>query len=420
MNAVFKVASSAANFLLVPIYLKVYGLQAYGSLSLLLSLGQYLSFLDLGFSAALVRESLRLRSSGTRSYFRFRRAIVGIIVIAGGTITVLGAVTARYWGPTLRMANVGDLGLGVCGAGLITIFGLVAGALNSAFVSTLRFGYANIATIFVNLVPQLVCLGTYVNGQALGASLLAGGWGAGLVVVAQVVVLRREEQRMTLSPVTSNSEALGPFLRASIGFSAQTITSGLIIPLLQTVVGAKFGPQANGLLDASRRLLFAGRQAVEALFVPVFARTTELLERGETGEIRRLAKRASLGSAIVALAFFLSFAALLPSIVEVWLGTDRGEPVLEVARLLLLGVTFTCPHIAIYQILSAFPDGRMTNVVAGSLSLLVLLTAFFSPVRTLPQVTALYAVATLIGSVVTFVLAFRILPRLLETQAAAC
>jgi O-antigen/teichoic acid export membrane protein len=93
-------------------------------------------------------------------------------------------------------------------------------------------------------------------------------------------------------------------LKDSFSFSAQTLVSALTIPLLQTVVGAKFGSQANGVFDASRRVLFAARSALEAVFVPVFAHATRLVEAGDRGKLRRLAVKVTVASAVGALVLY--------------------------------------------------------------------------------------------------------------------
>src|SRR6266496_75606 len=84
VNAGLKVVSSALNFVLVPVYLRVYGVTTYGQISLLLSLAQYLGLLDLGLTGTLVQECVLLRSRGDQSYFRLRRLAVSFLLSVGG------------------------------------------------------------------------------------------------------------------------------------------------------------------------------------------------------------------------------------------------------------------------------------------------------------------------------------------------
>jgi hypothetical protein len=100
----------------------------------LLSLSQYLSFLDLGLSAALVRESVRVRTLGDQRYFRLKRIAIGSLLGAGGVITAIAAVTSADWGSAVHLEHVEHLWLGVGGAGIITALTLVSGCLSSAFV----------------------------------------------------------------------------------------------------------------------------------------------------------------------------------------------------------------------------------------------------------------------------------------------
>ncbi|HEV8357461.1 MAG TPA: hypothetical protein VGQ17_11920 [Gemmatimonadales bacterium] len=406
INAGFKVLGAGLNFLLVPLYIGVYGLRVYGALSLLLSLSQYMSFLDLGFSAALVRESVRVRTVGDQRYFRLKRIAIGLLLGGGGAVTAIAALTSARWGPAVHLDHVDQLWLGVASAGVITVLTLASSCLSSAFVATLRFGHLNAYNLLRNLVPQLACVAAYTKLRGLGPALAVGAMAQCGVVGLQALLLAREERSLVRPALASRAAPLAAFLKDSFGFSAQTLVSSLTMPLLQTVVGARFGSQANGIVDASRRVLFAARGVLEAVFVPVFAHTTRLVEAADRGGLRRLAARVTAASATGALVLYGVLAITLTPLLAAWVGTETGARLEEVAGPLLVGVTFTCPHIGLYYVLAAMSAGRVVNIVAGLLSLLILALGFLPAFQSVRDVVLLYNAAMLAGAIVTLALGF--------------
>ena len=254
-NAAFKILSSGLNFLLVPLYIHVYGLSTYGALSLLLALGQYLSVLDVGITGTLVQTYLRVRTHGDYSYFRLRQLAISFLFAAGGGLAVGGGLSAQWWAPAVGLKQVSDLSLAIFSAGSLVVLMLVSNCLNSAYVATLRFGWVNVYSLSLNILPQLVSAGAYAWIGSLGPSLTLGAVAACAVVGLQSYVLRREERPIRPKHVSARvSTRL--FLESSATFSLQTLLGALLMPLLQTVVGMRFGNQANALLDVTRHYLF--------------------------------------------------------------------------------------------------------------------------------------------------------------------
>lgn len=403
-NASLKILGAGLNFLLVPWFLRVYGIETYGALSLLLAVSQYLGVLDLGLTGTLVQECIKLRGGGDQTYFRLRGLAVTFLVVAGGALVLPAAGTAWLWGPLLHLDHVDHLWLGVLGVGWITISTLISSCLSSAYVATLRFGYVNIFNIARNILPQVVTVIAYMLFGSLGLALGIGATASGAVVGSQAYLLRREEHTLRREGVVDPSRAV-LFVRESISFSAQTLLAIVLMPVVQTVVGMKLGSQANALLDISRRLLFAGRQVLEALFVPMFARASQLRFRGAVAELRRLAAAGMVASVIAAFAFYVVVAVVLRPILDLWLGSAAASQVAPVARLLLVGVALTCPHIGTYQVLSSDTDGRIINIVAGVVSVVVMCLALLPSVDTLAGVLRVYSYAALAGAMITLVAA---------------
>src|SRR5437660_1767781 len=195
-NASFKVLSSGLNFLLVPLYIHVYGVATYGALSLLLSLGQYLSVLDVGLTGSLVQERVRVHASGDYSYFQHRTLAIGFLFVVGGGATLVAAATARWWGPAVGLKEVAGLRLAVLAAGWLAVFPLVSSCMNSAYVATMRFGHVNLYNLSLNILPQLTAAASYAWSSSLGFSLTAAAI-VGLVVLGiQAMIVRVEERTL--------------------------------------------------------------------------------------------------------------------------------------------------------------------------------------------------------------------------------
>ena len=400
INMTFSLGSSAMNIALVPLFLSVYGLRVYGALSLLTAVSQYFSILDLGLSSALVRHRVRVRSHGDPTYFYYRRLMVKYFLLVGLVVVGTAAVTALTWGTHLHLDGIPRLWLAVLGAGALTLLSLIGTFYNSALVAEIRFTYLNSFNLARNIGPQVASVLAYSKSNDLAVSLTAGALCSLVLLVVHVARLHKQE--LVISQVSSIPERreFFQFLKESLGFSAQTFFSVIMIPLLQTVVGVKFGSEANGLVEVARRLLFAFRRLIEAAFVPLFARANQLIELRDTQRLKRLAIESSLLSAILSIVYFVSLRVSTPWILSVWLG-NAATAVRPITAVFLIWVTFTMPHIAVYQLLSTFHKGRVINTLAGAVSSGAVLFALLPVVHTVVQTLVVYASGTFLGAAIT-------------------
>jgi O-antigen/teichoic acid export membrane protein len=400
INSAFSVFSSATNVVLVPFLLGIYGLKVYGALSLLTSLAQYFNVLDLGLSSALVRHWVRVRTQADFRYFRYRRLTATLVTTIGLTVVVSGAATAGHWRAALQLGHIDHLGLAVLGAGSLTVITLVGNCYNSALIADLSFLHLNIYNYTRNIGPQLVAALVYLLAADLATALLGGALFALLLLLTQITLLRRREPRRGEGRDLSLDAPFALFLRESIGFSAQSVLTALYLPLIQISVGAKFGSEANGLVDVARRLLFAFRRAIEAAFVPLFARASQLIERGHLRQVQAIAFRGTLLSVSIASVYFVGLRVSLRWILRIWI-PDSAAAVQPVASTFLYGVALTIPSLAIFQILSTSQRGRMVNSLAAALSAAVLLLALTPLANTVTDVLALYAAGVFLAAVLT-------------------
>jgi O-antigen/teichoic acid export membrane protein len=410
-NTGFSILSSATNVVLVPAFLSIYELKIYGALSLLTALAQYFTILDFGFSNALVRYWIRTRSHGDLTYFQFRTSIVAYFAVAGLAVTAVGSVTSRFWGSALNLAHVEHLPLAAFAAGALTVITVIGNCYNSSLVGDLQFARLNTYNYIRNIGPQLTAALVFIPTQNLGTALACSALFSGLLLTAHVLVLRKREAGVCRNPVSDSPVRFGTFFRESIGFSAQSLVRAFVLPLLQAVIGARFGSEVNGALDIARRLLFAFRRAVESAFVPLFARANQLIETGHLKQLGTIALRGTILSVSIAFGFFIALRFSIPWILPIWIG-QTAKTVEPIALTFLVGVTFTIPHIAAYQILSTSHRGRAINAIAGALVSAVLLIGLTRHIETVTQVLALYAVGVFLGAVLTLAYSARLIANL--------
>lgn len=159
-NYASQIYTTLIGIVLVPLYLKYMGSEAYGLVGFFATLQAWFNLLDLGLAPTIARESTRYHS-GAMSAVAYRRlyrslslVFIGLAVSGGGALFLMAGVLARRW------LNIHDLPLaGVVGAmqimavcvALRLIGGLCRGVVSgserlvwlsgfNAIIATARFG----------------------------------------------------------------------------------------------------------------------------------------------------------------------------------------------------------------------------------------------------------------------------------------
>jgi O-antigen/teichoic acid export membrane protein len=407
-NSALSFVSSAANVLLVPFLLGVYGIRTYGSLSLLTAIAQYFAVLDFGFSNALVRYKLREMSLGDTSYRYLRRRILLWFTTVGGVLILLAAAFANPIGDILNIGHVPHLWLAVGGAGSLTLLTLIGNCYNSALVAKLRYIHLNLYNIVRHIGSQIVIVVAYVFLEDLATAIAFGVLFVGVLLLGQILLIRWGERSVpTGNPDTAHT-MVKRFVTESAEFSAQSIANALVIWLLQAVIGVRFGPESAGLFDIARRVLFAIRRLIDAAFEPVFARASDLFEKGMTARLSHVIRITLVLSVAAAGVYYVTLRLSLGWILRVWL--NEAAPAVEpIAQALLLGVALSCIHLGVYHVLRALPHGRRMNTLAGVVASATVALGFTSLVSSVHQVLIMYALGVSLASVLTIAFALRLM-----------
>lgn len=158
------------GILILPLYLKYMGAEAYGLVGFFTMLQAWFNLLDMGLTPTVARETARFHGGATDalSYRRLLRALqlifFAVALLGGGAMFVLSGVIADHWlkVQTLPLAQVQlALQLMAVGVALRWMSGLYRGCISgaerlvwlggfNAFVATLRF---------VGVLPVLIWVG---------------------------------------------------------------------------------------------------------------------------------------------------------------------------------------------------------------------------------------------------------------------
>ena len=159
-NYASQIYTTLIGIVLIPLYLKYMGSEAYGLVGFFATLQAWFNLLDLGLAPTIARESTRYHS-GAMSAVAYRRlyrslslVFIGVAVSGGGALFLMAGVLARRWLNIHNLPLAGVVGamqiMAVCVA-LRLIGGLCRGVVSgserlvwlsgfNAIIATARFG----------------------------------------------------------------------------------------------------------------------------------------------------------------------------------------------------------------------------------------------------------------------------------------
>ncbi len=242
---------TAIGILMVPLYIKYMGAEAYGLVGVFAMLQAFFNLLDMGLSPTVARESARYNGGATSAldYRRLVRALEGIFVavavLGGGLLFALAAPMAGHWlnatqlplseiTPALRLMSIIISLRWMCGL----YRGVISGAERLVWLS----GFNSIvATIrFILVLPVLI----YISASPLTFF----GFQFGLAVLEFFGLLLMSYRIMPAIPVGQHIawqwEPLRPVLKFSLSIA---FTSSVWVLLTQSdkLVLSKILPLAD-------------------------------------------------------------------------------------------------------------------------------------------------------------------------------
>lgn len=170
-NYVSQIYVTLIGIVIVPLYIKHMGLEAYGLVGFFAMLQAWFNLLDMGLTPTMARETARYNGGATdaktlRSLFRALEFVfLGVAVILGGSVVIFSEVISYHW---LRVEHLSLIEV----IRAITIMGLIiplrwmSGLYRSAiigFEQQVWLGIFNMITAtarFVVIIPVLMYVGT--------------------------------------------------------------------------------------------------------------------------------------------------------------------------------------------------------------------------------------------------------------------
>ena len=371
------------GILILPIYLKYMGAEAYGLVGFFTMLQAWFNLLDMGLTPTVARETARFRGGATDalSYRRLLRALqlifFAVALLGGGVMFVLSGHIADGWlkVQTLPLAQVKlALQLMAVGVALRWMSGLYRGCISgseqlvwlggfNAFVATFRF---------LGVLPVLIWVGhspaVFFTYQLLVAVVELAGLAAKSYSLFPGVP---SGQQLGWSP-TSLLLPIKPVLKFSLTIA---FTSSVWVLVTQTdkLVLSKLLPLADygyftlAVLAASGVMMISG--PISAALLPRMAR---LQAEGDEAGLISLYRNATQMVAAIAIPTCLMLAFFAEQVLWVWTGDfHAAKQAAPVLRLYALGNGFLA--LAAFPYYLQFAKGDLKLHVIGNAIFVILL-----------------------------------------------
>ncbi len=372
------------GILILPLYLKYMGAEAYGLVGFFTMLQAWFNLLDMGLTPTVARETARFRGGATDalSYRRLLRALqlifFAVALLGGGTMFVFSGLIADGWlkVQTLPLAQVQlALQLMAVGVALRWMSGLYRGCISgserlvwlggfNAFVATLRF---------VGVLPILIWVG---HSPAVFFSYQL------LVAVVELVGLAAKA--FGLFPAVPPGQKLGwapgslftpikPVLKFSltIAFTSSvwvlvTQTDKLVLSKLLPL--AEYGYFTLAVLAASGVMMISG--PISGALLPRMAR---LQAEGDEAGLISLYRNATQMVAVIAIPACLVLAFFAEQVLWVWTGdAHAAAQAAPVLRLYALGNGFLAMAAFPYYLQFAKGDLKL-HLIGNAIFVLLLI-----------------------------------------------
>lgn len=371
------------GIVVLPLYLKYMGAEAYGLVGFFTMLQAWFNLLDVGLTPTVARETARFRGGATDalSYRRLLRALqlifFAVALLGGGAMFVFSGFIATGWlkVQTLPLAQVQlALQLMAVGVALRWMSGLYRGCISgserlvwlggfNAFVATLRF---------VGVLPVLIWVGhspaVFFTYQLLVAVVELAGLAAKAYGLFPTVPL---EQQLGWSPA-SLLAPIKPVLKFSLTIALTssvwvlvTQTDKLVLSKLLSL--ADYGYFTLAVLAASGVLMISG--PISGALLPRMAR---LQAEGDEARLISLYRNATQIVAVIAIPVCLVLTFFAEQVLWVWTGdAHAAAQAAPVLRLYALGNGFLA--MATFPYYLQFAKGDLKLHLIGSALFVVLL-----------------------------------------------
>ena len=331
------------QFLAVPLYLQLLGIEGYALIGFFLTLQGALRVLDLGLAATVNRELARYsvdpaRTADARDCTRTFEAFywVGAVVIAAAIWVASPAIALRW----LQDGSLPDQTL----VSAVGCMGLLAGAqwplslYQGALLGLERQALLN--SIRAGMATAMAAAGVAVLA-AIEPSVTLFFWSQIGVTLVHVAIMRAAVWRSLPAPATPARVRPALFIgvsRFALGISGITLCSLVLTQADKIVLSRLLSLEQFGYYSLASVASSALAAMNAPVFNAVFPRLTVLVAQGRASTLRPLFRLASQGVAVVTVPVALVMAMFSQELVTVWTGNaEAARQVAPILAILALG-----------------------------------------------------------------------------------
>ena len=344
-NCISQIYVTLIGIIIVPLYIKYMGAEAYGLVGFFAMLQAWFNLLDMGLTPTIARETARFRGGATDalSYRRLVRALEGIFLVValvgGGTMLFASTYIAHDW-LQASCLPIDEVKIAIELIAVIValrwIGGLYRGVINGSEQLVWLGGYSTfIATLrFVGVLPVL----HFVSATPT----LFFGYQLGIAVLELIILLLKAYRLLPVIPIGGRVawswRPLKPVLKfsLSIAFSSSvwvlvTQTDKLVLSKILPL--AEYGYFTLVVLVASGVMVISG--PVSAVIMP---RMAKLEVEGDHDGLIRVYRQATQLVAIISGASSITIAFCAEPLLWGWTGDNLlAYKAASILRLYALG-----------------------------------------------------------------------------------
>jgi O-antigen/teichoic acid export membrane protein len=340
-NGFGQMVTIGTQFLLTPMFFRLWGAGLYGEWLMLSAIPAYLALADLGVSSAagndMVMRAGAGNLAGAQQTFRGARSLARLAAAFAVVLGLLLSVCCAWMGwPVLVHIPMQDAALILLMLSLQVALGFSGSVVQAGFRCA---GFNGLGTTWANLArlaETLVCAIALWSGQAAVTLCAATLTVRALMLLWQWALLRKRCVWLFYPPVAADPHMLRRLLWPSLAFMAFPVAYALALQGPILLIGSMYGSTAVAVFAAMRTLARLPVQLTNVLNNAVSPEVSRAHGAGNLAQIRRLHRTAWALTAGLGLLVCTALGLLGPWISRVWLGPGHHD---QLILLMLLAVS---------------------------------------------------------------------------------
>lgn len=329
ISAAAFIAVSLAGLILVPILIRSYGLEGFGTISLarLFMPTAALGIFDFGFGETTTQAVARSRCSNEWQSGSRLIALASYSAVCIGSVAGILLIILSIWLPEWLLLKASEQSsmakiLRVTGFSLpFQFLSLVTEGILKGFE---RFASLRLLEVITALTYTIVVFFViYSNGSVYSVcyALIAANL---LRSIIGIVLARNLLNPYWICPLTLQGEERKWFLKMTQTMAVNKVLGASQTQIAPLVIGLMFGPQGSGTYDALSRLPRAIKSILGLLSSTVLPVAARLERSFDKNGLRRIGQAGVIVVGIIALPPVICAMVFSKTILKLWVGSDLG------------------------------------------------------------------------------------------------